>query len=124
MNLQEQDGEVPMSEAVEGLDTETIHARASRNAGRFDLTLTEDHLRVIDALIAHYKTACQQADCLDAHRHMRYLEKEFSEQGGSKYLYQLFNQGSKAEGVLHLIHQLVELPGLRLDTDQGFGTAF
>lgn len=124
MNLQEQDGEVPMSEAVEGLDTQTVHHRASRNAAQLGLTLTDEHFQVIDALIAYYKTACQQDDCLDAHRHMRYLEREFSEPGGSKYLYQLFSKGAKAEGVLHVIHELVELPGLRLDTDKGFGTAF
>lgn len=124
MNPREQDGEVPMSEAVEDLDTQTAHHRANRNAGQLGLTLTDEHLQVIDTLIAHYKTACQQDDCLDAHRHIRYLEKAFSKQGGSKYLYQLFNKGTNAEGVLHVIHELVELPGLRLDTDKGFGTAF
>ncbi len=124
MNLQEQDGEVSMSEAVEGLDTQTVHDRASGNAAQIGLTLTDDHFQVIDALIAHYKSACEQDDCLDAHRHMRFLEKEFSEQGGSKYLYQLFDNGATSKGVLHIIHELVGLPGLRLDTDKGFGTAF
>ncbi len=124
MNLQEQDGEVSMLEAVEGLDTQTIHKRAAANAGKLGLELTDAHFQVIDRLIEHYKTACEQDDCLDAHRHMRFLEKEFCEQGGSKFLYLLFNRGDKAEGVLHVIHQLVELPGLRLDVDKGFGTAF
>jgi sulfur relay (sulfurtransferase) DsrC/TusE family protein len=124
MNLQEQDGEVSMSEAVEGLDTQQIHQRAASNAAKLGMELTNAHLEVIDSLIEHYKTDCEQDDCLDAHRQMRFLEKEFSDQGGSKYLYQLFNSSDKAEGVLHVIHQLAELPGLRLDVDKGFGTAF
>lgn len=124
MNLQEQDGEVSMLEAVEGLDMKELHRRVIKNAKAMNLELTDEHLQVIDTLIKHYETACETVDCLDAYRHMRFLEKEYSAQGGSKYLYQLFNKAEKSEGVLHVIHQLAELPGLKLDVDKGFGTAF
>lgn len=124
MNLNKQDGEVSMLQAVEGLNTQQVHTRVVNNAKKLDMNLTDEHLQVIDRLIEHYKTDCEQDDCLDAYRHMRFLEKEFSDQGGSKYLYQLFDSGLRSDGVLHVIHQLAELPGLRLDVDKGFGTAF
>lgn len=116
-------GEASIFDAVSELDKPTVHRRVLENAQDSELVVTDDHLDVIDTLIEHYKATCETDDCLEAHRHMRFLEKAYAERGGSRYLYKLFDDG-KSNGVLHIIHNLVGLPELRLDVDEGFGTAF
>ncbi|MDO9007380.1 MAG: hypothetical protein Q7U80_04080, partial [Thiobacillus sp.] len=76
------------------------------------------------SLIEHYQRDCQTRDCLAAHEHMRFLEEAFEFKGGSKYLYRLFDAMPGSRGVLMPIHELAGLPPLRLETDEGFGTAF
>lgn len=120
----ELDGEIAMYDVVDELDIEDVRQRVYKNAQKMDLEVTDEHLDVIETLIRYYQTHCTQSDCLEAHRHMRFLEKEYSDKGGSKYLYKLFSADTDTNGVLHIIHKLAELPGLRLDVDKGFGTAF
>jgi hypothetical protein len=55
---------------------------------------------------------------------MRFLEEAYASKGGSKYLYQLFDPMPATDGVLMPIHELAGLPPVRLETDEGFGTAF
>ena len=79
---------------------------------------------MIHSLIEHYQRDCKTHDCLAAHEHMRFLEEAYEFKGGSKYLYRLFDAMPGTRGVLMPIHELAGLPPLRLETDEGFGTAF
>ncbi|EIJ36436.1 hypothetical protein [Thiothrix nivea] len=90
--------------------------------------ITPEHMDVILTLVKHYKETCQQKDCHAAAPHMRFLNKTYEEQGGSKYLYKLFDQGSSVGvggsevGVITRIHELAGLPELTHNVDDGFGT--
>lgn len=59
---------------------------------------------------------------------MRFLSSVYEQQGGSRYLYRLFNRGSSGagdqvpEGVITLTHVLADLPPLAHNEDTGFGT--
>ena len=118
------DGEIPIYDAVKDLTKEDIETTVRRNAAQKNFVLNDEHLKVIHTLIDHYKNDCKSRDCLAAHEHMRYLENEFSSNGGSKYLYMLFDAVPDTQGVLSPIHELAGLPSLRLQADKGFGTAF
>lgn len=118
------DGEYPLYDAVKDLTKDDVESIVRKNAAQKNFTVKEDHLKVINTLIEHYKQACKSEDCLAAHEHMRYLENEFAHEGGSKYLYMLFDGVPDTQGVLSPIHELVGLPSLRLQADKGFGTAF
>lgn len=124
MNYQQKDGEVPIYVAVENLDVDELHQRVRKNADDIGFDVTAEHLNVIDTLVQYYKDNCAKDDCLKSSPHMRFLEEAFSEKGGSRYLYELFHDEKGPDGVLHAIHTLAGLPGLRLDVDKGFGTAF
>ena len=118
------DGELPLYDAVKDLTKEDIERTVKQNAAAKNFVVNDEHLNVIYTLIDHYKQDCKSDDCLAAHPHMRYLENAFSDQGGSKYLYMLFDAVPDSQGVLSPIHALAGLPSLRLQTDAGFGTAF
>lgn len=118
------DGEYPLYDAVKDLTKDDVESIVRKNAAQKNFTVKEEHLKVINTLIEHYKQACKSDDCLAAHEHMRYLENEFAHEGGSKYLYMLFDAVPDTQGVLSPIHELAGLPSLRLQADKGFGTAF
>ena len=118
------DGEYPLYDAVKDLTKDDVESIVRKNAAQKNFAVKDEHLKVINTLIEHYKKACKSDDCLAAHEHMRYLENEFAHEGGSKYLYMLFDGVPDTQGVLSPIHELVGLPSLRLQADKGFGTAF
>ncbi|MFP5418821.1 MAG: hypothetical protein ACLGHA_06655 [Gammaproteobacteria bacterium] len=118
------DGEIPIYDAVKDLTREELEKTVRHNAAALNFQLNDEHLEVIRCLVDHYKQDCRQRDCLAAHEHMMFLEEAYQSEGGSKYLYVLFDAVPGMRGVLTPIHALAGLPSLRLDTDEGFGTAF
>jgi len=118
------DGEMPIYDAVKNLSKEDLEHTVRKNAGGRDFPLNDEHLEVIYSLVEHYKRDCATRDCLAAHEHMRFLEEAYEFKGGSKYLYMLFDALSDTRGVLMPIHELAGLPPLHLETDKGFGTAY
>lgn len=119
-----QDDEYPLYDAVKDLTDDELESIVRKNAAEKNFAVNEEHIKVIRKLVNHYKQACKTDDCLAAHEHMRYLENEYADKGGSKYLYMLFDGVPDSQGVLSPIHELAGLPHLRLQTDKGFGTAF
>lgn len=111
-------------DAVKDLTKEELDQTVRKNAAAKNFDLTDEHLSVIHSLIEHYQRDCKKRNCLAAHEHMRFLEEAYEFKGGSKYLYRLFDAVPDARGVLMSIHELAGLPALRLETDEGFGTAF
>lgn len=118
------DGEYPLYDAVKDLTKDKLESIVRKNAAEKNFPVQDEHIKVIYTLVEHYKQACASEDCLAAHEHMRYLENEYADKGGSKYLYMLFDGVPDSQGVLSPIHELAGLPHLRLQTDKGFGTAF
>lgn len=118
------DGEILPYDAVRNLTREQVEETVRRNATALNFDVTQEHMDVIHSLIEHYQQDCKTRDCLAAHEHMRFLEHAYKFKGGSKYLYMLFDSVPGSRGVLVPIHELAGLPGLRLDTDKGFGTTF
>ena len=118
------DGEFPLYDAVKDLTKDEVESIVRQNAAQKNFVVNDEHLKVINTLIEHYKKECMSEDCLAAHEHMRFLENEFADRGGSKYLYMLFDAVPDTQGVLSPIHELAGLPSLRLQADKGFGTAF
>lgn len=118
------DGEIPIHDAVRFLTREEVEKTVRANAAARHFDITDEHMNVIHSLIEHYKTDCKSRDCLAAHEHMRFLEEAYDFKGGGKYLYMLFDGIEGTRGVLMPIHELAGLPSLRLETDEGFGTAF
>lgn len=118
------DGEMPIYDAVKNLSKEELEQTVRKNAGDRDFSLNDEHLEVIYSLVEHYKRDCATRDCLAAHEHLRFLEEAYEFKGGSKYLYMLFDALADTRGVLMPIHELAGLPPLHLETDKGFGTAY
>lgn len=118
------DSEIPIQDAVQDLSVEELDLTVRRNAAERGFILSDEHLHVIHTLFNHYKQDCNNGDCMAAHEHMRYLENAYAERGGGRYLHMLFDLVPNARGVLTTIHDLANLPSLRLEADKGFGTAF
>lgn len=118
------EGERPIYDAVKDLTEAELEAIVRQNAAQKNFAVKDEHIKVIRTLVEHYKKACKSDDCMAAHEHMRFLENEYADKGGSKYLYMLFDGVPDSQGVLSPIHELAGLPSLRLQTDKGFGTAF
>ena len=122
------DGEIQIYDAIKDLSASDIEQTVKRNAEKLGLTITDEHLDVINTLIEHYKDDCYQRDCHSGFQHMQFLKNAYETKGGSKYLYHLFDQGqndesgSSGEGVITLIHELAELPHLTNNVDPGLGT--
>ena len=119
-----QDGEIPIYDAVRYLTKAEIEQTVRKNAAARNFNLTDEHMNVIHSLIEHHRQDCKTRDCLAEHEHMRFLEEAYEFKGGSKYLYMLFDAVPDTRGVLMPIHELAGLPALRLEKDEGFGTAF
>ena len=118
------EGENLIYDAVKDMTPGELEQTVRKNAAAQKFDLNDEHMSVIHSLIEHYKQDCKTRDCLAAHEHMRFLEEAYESKGGSKYLYKLFDAMPVTRGVLMPIHVLAGLPALRLETDQGFGTAF
>ena len=116
--------EILIYDAVKYMTKDELEKTAMKNAAAKNFVLNDEHMDVIRSLIEHYKQDCKTRDCLAAHEHMRFLEEAYEFRGGSKYLYRLFDAMPDTRGVLMPIHELAGLPALRLETDEGFGTAF
>lgn len=119
-----QDGEIQIYDAVKYLTNDEIEQTVRKNAAARHFDLTDEHMNVILSLIEHYRQDCKTRNCLAAHEHMRFLEEAYESKGGSRYLYMLFDAVPDTRGVLMPIHELAGLPTLRLEKDEGFGTAF
>ena len=118
------EGENLIYDAVKNMTKGELEQTVRKNAATQNFDLNDDHMSVINLLVEHYKHHCKTRDCLAAHEHMRFLEEAYESKGGSKYLYMLFDAMPDTRGVLMPIHELAGLPALRLETDDGFGTAF
>jgi len=116
------DGDMPIYDAVKYLSKEDLEQTVRKNAGERDFPLNDEHLEVIYSLLAHYKRDCTRRDCLTAHEHLRFLEEAYEFKGGSKYLYMLFDAMADTRGVLMPIHELAGLPHLHLETDKRLAT--
>ena len=119
-----QEGENLIYDAVKDMTKDELEQTVRKNAAAKNFELTDEHMSVIHSLIEHYKKDCKTSSCLAAHEHMRFLEEAYESKGGGKYLYKLFDAMPDTRGVLMPIHELAGLPALRMDTDEGFGTAF
>ncbi len=117
-------GETLIYDAVKDLTKDEIEQTVRKNAAAKNFDLNDEHMNVIHSLIEHYRQDCKTGDCLFAHEHTRYLDDAYKSKGGGKYLYMLFDAMPEIRGVLRPIHELAGLPPLRLETDEGFGTAF
>ena len=117
------DEEVLIYDAVKNLSKDELEQRVRKNAAARNLALSDEHLDVIHTLVEHYRQDCKLDDCLAAHEHVRFLEDAYESKGGGKYLHMLFDTPDlKQRGVLTPIHELAELPALRLGTSKGMGT--
>lgn len=123
-NTMMNDGEIPIYDAVKNLSADELKKTVRDNAQALHFDLTDEHMDVIQCLVDHYRRDCKSRDCLAAHEHMQFLEEAYQSEGGSKYLYMLFDGVPGMRGVLNPIHALAGLPSLQLETDEGFGTAF
>ncbi|MGB3917734.1 MAG: TusE/DsrC/DsvC family sulfur relay protein [Thiothrix litoralis] len=128
MDNMELDGEVQIYNAVKDLTPADIEAKVRNVAAKTGFNITPEHMDVILTLIDHYKETCQEKDCHAATPHMRFLNHTYESQGGSKYLYKLFDQGSSVGaggsevGIITRIHELAGLPELTDNVDDGVGT--
>ena len=111
-------------DAVKDLTKDELEQTVRKNAAVKHFILNDEHMNVINTFIEHYKQDCETHDCLAAHEQMRFLEDAYESKGGGKYLYKLFDALPDTNGVLMPIHELAGLPALRLEMDEGFGTAF
>lgn len=116
--------EILIYDAVKNLSKDELGHRVRANAAARNVVLTDEHLDVIHTLVDYYRQKCKQDDCLATHEHVRFLEDAYESKGGGRYLNMLFNMPDPEQrGVLSQIHELAELPGLRLGTIKGMGTA-
>lgn len=81
-----------------------------------NLTLTEDHWRVVRALQDYF--AHQEEPVINMRELHDALDEEFHQKGGIRYLYTLFPNGPVAQGCL--LAGLTPPAGAQ---DQGFGSA-
>ena len=98
------------------LKTRSTYKMIKQRALEQGIKLTAAHREVIDFVLDFYEH-CD--DCENARKLADMMRDEFTEQGGRKYLYQLFPKGP-----LSTIHHLIDLPNLGHQNDQGFGTSF
>lgn len=77
--------------------------------------LTEERLEIVKVLREHYREHGQAEDGRELED---LLEERFADQGGKRYLYQVFPDGPVTEGLA-----LAKLPVPPHTVDAGFGTA-
>lgn len=96
------------------LKTQNLYTAIEKQAIQRGLQLSDAHREVIEFVLDFYEH-CD--DCQNARALANFMQEEFKEQGGRKYLYQLF-----PDGPLSTIHDLADLPSLGNERDQSFGT--
>ena len=96
------------------LKTEQVYSSIKRKADELGLSLNDKQWEVINFVMDFYEI-CD--DCKNARKLADIMQEEYAVQGGRKYLYQLFPKGP-----INTIHDLVDLPNLRNETDKSFGT--
>lgn len=96
------------------LKTESVYNLIDRQAAKRGLELSAEHMAVINFVLDFYEH-CD--DCQNARVLADMMQDEFMQQGGRKYLYQLF-----PDGPLSTIHDLADLPKLGNESDRSFGT--
>jgi tRNA 2-thiouridine synthesizing protein E len=96
------------------LKTESVYNLIDRQAAKRGLELSTEHMAVINFVLDFYEH-CD--DCQNARVLADMMQDEFMQQGGRKYLYQLF-----PDGPLSTIHDLADLPKLGNESDRSFGT--
>ncbi len=96
------------------LKTEQVYASINQKADELGLSLNDQQWDVINFVMDFYEI-CD--DCKNARKLADIMQEEYAVQGGRKYLYQLFPKGP-----INTIHDLVDLPNLRNETDKSFGT--
>lgn len=96
------------------LKTESVYSLIDRQAAKRGLELSAEHMAVINFVLDFYEH-CD--DCQNARVLADMMQDEFMQQGGRKYLYQLF-----PDGPLSTIHDLADLPKLGNESDRSFGT--
>ena len=106
--------EAVMRAPLPNLKVANVYNRINQQAAAQGIDLTPQHREVIDFVLDFYEH-CD--DCQNARRLADMLQDEFSEQGGRKYLYQLFPNGP-----LSTVHDLADLPSLGHQADKSFGT--
>lgn len=118
------DDEILIYDAVKNLTKDELGQRIVKNAAARNFVLTDEHIDVIHTLVDYYRQKCKLDNCLATHEHVRFLEDAYESKGGGRYLNTLFDMPDpEHRGVLTQIHELAELPGLRLGTIKGMGTA-
>lgn len=122
------DGESSLYDAVKDLTPEQVAATVKKNAPAVGLAITGQHLEVINTLITHYQQSKETVDRLGATKNTHWLKEQYADQGGSKYLYDLFDQVNQSgehiepeDGILTKIHRLAGLPGLLNNRQPGHG---
>lgn len=103
-----------MRAPLPNLKTNRVYHLIDQNAAASGLELTDAHREVIDFVLDFYEH-CD--DCQNARALADMMQQEFLQQGGRKYLYQLFPNGP-----LSTIHDLADLPKLGNESDKSFGT--
>lgn len=90
-----------------------IAAQLARKEGIYEIT--EPHWHVIYAMRNLYRESGRSAS---ARKVMKMLEQEFAEEGGRRYLYELFPQGPVSQG-----SRLAGVPVPPYASDPSFGWA-
>jgi len=93
-----------------------LHQAVAERAEQEGIELTPEHWDAIDFVMDVYESC---PECRHAREMSKMLDDEFREQGGRKYLYQLFPSGPVRQ-----ISNLVQLKQLENEIDQGFGTSY
>ncbi|RTZ65899.1 MAG: hypothetical protein DSZ29_03765 [Aquificaceae bacterium] len=106
----------PRSTGHQRVQKEDVYDAIKKRATTMNIELTKERLEVVDFVLDFY-AHCE--DCRNARQLMNVMDQEFAAQGGKKYLYRLFPQGPLSQ-----IHELTNLPDLRNQVDNGFGTSY
>ena len=106
----------PRNSGHQRVQKENVYDGIKKRAATMKIELTEERLEVVDFVLDFY-AHCE--DCRNARQLMKVMDQEFTKQGGKKYLYRLFPQGPLSQ-----IHELTDLPDLRNQVDNGFGTSY
>lgn len=90
-------------------------AEAEQRARALGIEMTEDHWEVVMLLRDYY---CDSGQEVDARQMLDALAREFSEDGGRRFLYRLFPGGPVTQG-----SQIAGIPLPANTLDASFGTA-
>ena len=106
----------PRSSGHQRVQKNNVYDAIQQRADSMGIELTDERLEAVDFVLDFY-AHCE--DCRNARQLMKVMDQEFADKGGKKYLYKLFPKGPLSQ-----IHELTDLPDLRNQTDNGFGTSY